>query len=467
MSLSQHLHEKLKLYLQHAPTEGQQVLLHDLAEFITKNEAKETFLINGYAGTGKTTVIAALVKLLDEFKIRYVLMAPTGRAAKVMANYSQKPAYTIHKKIYRQKSHADGVGLFVLNHNDYKNTFFIVDEASMIANGTLSESIFGTGHLLDDLQEFVRSGANCKLVLVGDTAQLPPVGLDRSPALDSLSLEKYGKVHPVELTDVVRQAESSGILYNATLLRKNIERNYPVVPDFSFQFPDIENITGGEVLEKLSEAYERYGEHETVVVCRSNKRANRYNNGIRSRLLFREEQLTRHDRVMIVKNCYQFLEENEQLDFIANGDVAEIQNIRKYEERYGLHYAEAVLQFPDYQQTEITAKILLDTLQLESPSLGSERQRQLFFDVMEDYNHYKSKQKRYSAVREDLYFNALQLKYAHAVTCHKAQGGQWKAVFVDYPFWGDYTPTTEDLRWLYTAITRATEKLYLVGYKPR
>ena len=465
MSLSQHLHEKLKKYLLYQPTEGQAILLRDLADYITQSNSNETFLINGYAGTGKTTVVAALVKLLDEFKIRYVLMAPTGRAAKVIASYSQKSAYTIHKKIYRQKSQHDGIGKFVLNHNDYNNTFFIVDEASMIANETASDSIFGSGRLLDDLYEYIRSGTNCKLILVGDTAQLPPVGLNRSPALDYLSLSKYGKVRSAELRDVVRQAEKSGILYNATLLRKQIEKNNPVIPNFSFQFPDIENITGGDVLEKITEAYEHYGEHETVVVCRSNKRAIRYNSGIRANILFREEQLTRHDRVMIVKNCYQFLEDNEQLGFIANGDVAEIQNIRKYEERYGLHYAEAELLFPDYQQTEIKAKIMLDTLHLETPSLGSERQRQLFFDVLEDYSHLKGKQKRYNAVREDPYFNALQLKYAHAVTCHKAQGGQWKAVFIDYPFWPDTQFTIEDLRWLYTAFTRSIEKVYLVGFR--
>ena len=467
MALSQHLFDKLQQYLTYTPTSGQIELLRGLSEFITQPDNKAIFLINGYAGTGKTTAIAALVNLLNEFKIRYVLMAPTGRAAKVMANYSGVPAYTIHKKIYRQKSHTDGVGVFTLGKNEYVNTFFIVDEASMISNKSASESIFGSGKLLDDLYKFVQSGNGCKLILAGDTAQLPPVGTDQSPALDFQQLEKYGKVFSVHLTDVVRQAQKSGILHNATLLRKNVESIYPENPQFDFNFPDIESINGSQVLEKLTDAYERYGEHETVVVCRSNKRAIHYNNGIRSRLLFREEQLTRHDRVMIVKNCYQFLEANEEIDFIANGDVAEVLKIHKYEERYGLRYAEAVLQFPDFQQVEITAKIVLDTLQLETPSIGGDRQRQLFFDVMEDYSNIKTKQNRYRAVREDKYFNALQLKYAHAITCHKAQGGQWKAVFVDYPFREETPLTTEDLRWLYTAFTRASEKLYLVGYKAK
>jgi exodeoxyribonuclease-5 len=437
-----------------------------LAAFVTNvGSPQKVFIIGGYAGTGKTTALAALVRLLDDLKINLVLMAPTGRAAKVLSSYTGKSAFTIHKKIYRQKSHDDGGGVFVLNYNEYKNTLFIVDEASMISNQTSERSPFGTGRLLDDLITFVNAGERCQLLLVGDHAQLPPVGLSQSPALDVHEMQSYGVAGHVQLSDVVRQAAQSGVLHHATLLRQNIERRQPVLPPFPGEsFPDVSFITGAEVMEKLSDAYDAYGDRETIVVCRSNKRANLYNQGIRGKIQFREEQLTPGDRLMVVKNCYRFLEGIEAMDFIANGDIADLLRIRKYEERYGLHFAEARLRFPDYKDTEITTTILLDTLLSESPSLGNEQQRQLFFDVSADYAHLSTRQKRYRALREDVYYNALQIKYAAAVTCHKAQGGQWRAVFVDNPFWGDQPITVDDLRWLYTAVTRATEKLYLVNF---
>jgi exodeoxyribonuclease-5 len=452
-------------YLPHEPTEGQSLLFRELAGFIPDRGGDKIFIIGGYAGSGKTTAVAALASLLGELKINVLLLAPTGRAAKVLSNYTGKSAFTIHKKIYRQKSLTDGIGQFVLNRNEYKDTIISVDEASMIANGSPEQSIFGGGCLLDDLVAFTDSGQGCKLILAGDSAQLPPVGWPQSPALDIHEMHRYGLAGHVALSDVVRQAAQSGILSNATLLRENIERRLPELPAFSFHaFPDVEIITGGEVMEKLSEAYDRYGDRETIVVCRSNKRANRYNQGIRAKIQYREEQLTSGDRIMVVKNSYRSRGLADQMDFIANGDIADLVRIRKYEERYGFHFAEAELRFPDYNNAELTTKILLDTLPAETPSLSGEQQRQLFFDVADDYAHIPSKQQRYRAVREDTYYNALQIKYAAAVTCHKAQGGQWKAVFIDYPFFGDAPLTVDDLRWLYTAFTRATEKLYLVNF---
>jgi exodeoxyribonuclease-5 len=459
------LYNKLLGHLKHEPTPGQQELFGKLAAYIPDVNTQGVFIMGGYAGTGKTTAIAALVCVLDELKTNVVLLAPTGRAAKVLSSYTGKNAFTIHKKIYRQKSLADGMGAFVLNYNEHKQTVFIVDEASMISDQASERSPFGSGSLLADLVEYVQAGDHCKLIVAGDNAQLPPVGLSHSPALDLREMEHFGVAGHALLSDVVRQASQSGILHHATLLRRHIEQQRLQTPAFdSYSFPDVELITGAEVMEKLSDAYDRYGDRETIVVCRSNKRAIRYNQGIRGKIQYREEQLTSGDRIMVVKNCYQFLDAADDMNFIANGDIADLLRIRKYEDRYGLHFAEAQLRFPDYNNMEITAKILLDTLLSESPSLGSEQQRQLYYDVSDDYAHIANKQKRYREVREDVYFNALQIKYAAAVTCHKAQGGQWKAVFIDNPFWSDAPTTIDDLRWLYTAFTRATEKLYLVNF---
>ncbi len=463
MPIGNYLYDKLKEYLHHEPTADQNDLMLGLTDFIAGSDAV-LFLLTGYAGTGKTTMVAALVQLLNALEMDSLLLAPTGRAAKVLSNYAGQSAYTIHKKIYRQQVHNDVSSPFVLAPNEYTDTIFVVDEASMISNEDQG-SIFGSGRLLDDLLTFVRSGPGCKLIMVGDPAQLPPVRSPLSPALDREILSRYSGVQHSNLSAVVRQTAGSGILHNATLLRHNIERNHCALPVFQTEnFQDIEKIRGGELIEKISDAYGRYGERDTMIICRSNKRANIYNNGIRTRILFREDELGRGDRVMIVKNCYQFTEHTGTLDFIANGDIAELVSLRRHEERHGFQFARAELRFPDYDDVEVTAKVMLDTLHLETAALDTEKQRSLYESVLADYSDIKTKRSRNKAVREDPYYNGLQLRYANAITCHKAQGGQWKAVFLDYPFRKDYLPTLEDLRWLYTAFTRATEKLYLVNF---
>ena len=351
----------------------------------------------------------------------------------------------------------------------------MVDEVSLIGIDTgqqQSSTSFGSGNLLDDLISFVRSGVGCKVILIGDSAQLPPVGLEASPALLKDYMVMMGGTVFAELTTVVRQQSESGILHNATLLRQHITEmeNGPGLMDIVDlglevgQFTDIERISGGELIESISDAYAKYGEDETIILCRSNKRAIKYNLGIRSTVQFKEERLVRDDKLMIVKNCYQFLEDMKGIDYIANGDIAKLQKISKFEDRYGLHFAEARISFPDYDDQEITAKVILDTLESESASLTYEQSNLLYQGVNEDYSHITTKKKRYEAVREDKYYNALQLKYANAITCHKSQGGQWKCVFVDNPFWQEEL-TLDDLKWLYTAITRATEKVYLVNFK--
>lgn len=461
--------------LKHEPTSCQDALLRKVADFVSSDD-DDIFVVNGYAGTGKTTAISAVIEVMRQFETKCVLLAPTGRAAKVLSSYSGRPASTIHKHIYRQKSvGGDGFGQFTLAPNKDKCTLFVVDEVSLIgidAGQQQSTSAFGTGNLLDDLITFVRSGVECKVILIGDSAQLPPVGLDASPALSKDYMAMMGGIVFAELSTVVRQQSESGILYNATNIRQlQTELDYgPGLMDLCdlglevAPFDDVERITGGELIEKISDAYATYGEDETVILCRSNKRAIKYNLGIRSTVQFKEERLVRDDKLMIVKNCYQFLEGIEGMDYIANGDIAKLQKISKFEERYGLHFAEARISFPDYDDQEIVAKVILDTLESESASLTYEQSNMLYQGVNEDYAHLTTKKKRYEAVREDKYYNALQLKYANAVTCHKSQGGQWRCVFIDNPFWQEEL-TLDDLKWLYTAITRATEKVYLVNFK--
>ena len=461
--------------LKHEPTSCQDALLRKVADFVSSDD-DDILVVNGYAGTGKTTAISAVIEVMRQFETKCVLLAPTGRAAKVLSSYSGRPASTIHKHIYRQKSvGGDGFGQFTLAPNKDKCTLFVVDEVSLIgidAGQQQSTSAFGTGNLLDDLITFVRSGVECKVILIGDSAQLPPVGLDASPALSKDYMAMMGGIIFAELSTVVRQQSESGILYNATNIRQlQTELDYgPGLMDMCdlglevAPFDDVERITGGELIEKISDAYATYGEDETVILCRSNKRAIKYNLGIRSTVQFKEERLVRDDKLMIVKNCYQFLEGIEGMDYIANGDIAKLQKISKFEERYGLHFAEARISFPDYDDQEIVAKVILDTLESESASLTYEQSNMLYQGVNEDYAHLTTKKKRYEAVREDKYYNALQLKYANAVTCHKSQGGQWRCVFIDNPFWQEEL-TLDDLKWLYTAITRATEKVYLVNFK--
>jgi exodeoxyribonuclease-5 len=395
-------------------------------------------------------------------------MAPTGRAAKVMAGYTGMTAFTIHKKIYRQKSSADGLGKFVLNTNLYKNSYFIVDEASMISNETNENSLFGSGRLLDDLLEFVYSGENCRLVLVGDTAQLPPVGLNISPALDARTLENCGfSVLEFELREVVRQAENSGILMNATHIRNLISENNSNTGFFHLdleQFPDVIRISGADLIENISSCYEQYGIFETTIVTRSNKRANLYNKGIRGAVLYRENEIEQGDLLMVVKNNYFWMDEDVQLDFIANGDIAEIKKIWKTEELYGFRFANVTLRFVDYDDVELDCKIFLDTLAIETASFSQDQNRQLFEAVAEDYTDIKNKRERWKKIKENPYYNALQVKFAYAITCHKAQGGQWKAVFIDHGYLTEEMLDTEYYRWLYTAFTRPAEKLFLVNF---
>ena len=461
--------------LQYEPTSCQEGLLRKVADFVSSDDS-DILVVNGYAGTGKTTAISAVISVMKEFQTKCVLLAPTGRAAKVLSSYAGQPAYTIHKHIYRQKSvGGDGFGQFSLAPNKDKEALFIVDEVSLIgidAGQQQSTAAFGTGNLLEDLISFVRVGVECKVILIGDSAQLPPIGLEASPALLPEYMKMMGGVQFAELSTVVRQQHESGILYNATLIRQlQSELEYgPGVMDIcdlgleTEPFDDIERISGGELIEKIGDAYSAYGEDDTIILCRSNKRAIKYNLGVRSTVQFKEERLVRDDKLMIVKNCYQFLEGIEGMDYIANGDIAKLQKISKFEERYGLHFAEARISFPDYDDQEIVAKVILDTLESESASLTYEQSNKLYQGVNEDYAHITAKRKRYESVREDKYYNALQLKYANAITCHKSQGGQWRCVFIDNPFWQEEL-TVDDLKWLYTAITRATEKVYLVNFK--
>ena len=461
--------------LRYEPTSCQESLLHKVADFMSGDD-DDIMVVNGYAGTGKTTAISSVIAVMKEFKVKTVLLAPTGRAAKVLSGYSGQPAYTIHKHIYRQKSvGGDGFGQFSLAPNKDKDTLYVVDEVSLIgidSGQQQSTSVFGSGNLLEDLITYVRAGAGCRLIMIGDAAQLPPIGLEASPALSQDYMKTMGGVCFAELTTVVRQQQESGILYNATLIRQLIsEMEYgPDMIDLQdlqlevAPFDDIERITGGELIEKISDAYANYDEDETVILCRSNRRAIKYNLGIRSTVQFKEERLVRGDKLMIVKNCYQFLEDIKDMDYIANGDIAKLIKISKFEERYGLHFAEARISFPDYDDQEIVAKVVLDTLESESASLTYEQSNALYQGVNEDYSHITAKKKRYEAVREDKYYNALQLKYANAITCHKSQGGQWRCVFIDNAFWQEML-TVDDLKWLYTALTRAVEKVYLVNFK--
>lgn len=455
------------------PTPCQDALLRDVASFAVCDDA-DILVVNGYAGTGKTSAMAAVTAALKDFGVKSVLLAPTGRAAKVLSSVSGRPAFTIHKHIYRQKSvGSDGYGSFSLAPNKSARTLFIVDEVSLIGIDSSrqgdSAALFGTGNLLEDLIGFVRSGDDCRLVLVGDAAQLPPVGMEASPALSREYMDGFGGVKYSTLTSVVRQARESGILRNATLLRERIAAGSPdeLFDDIRLDLrgiDDVERVGGGELLDTLSDAYSRYGEDGTVVLCRSNKRANRYNAGIRGMVQFKEDSLVRGDRLMIVKNCYQFVEDIPGLDYIANGDIAKLVKISGHEERYGLHFADAILDFSDYYDASVRAKVCLDTLQSESATLTREQQNALYQGVSADYAELGTKKKIWQAVREDKYFNALQLKYAEAITCHKSQGGQWDCVFVDNPFWQP-EQSLDDVKWLYTAITRAVRKVYLVNFK--
>jgi exodeoxyribonuclease V len=447
------------------PTRSQEELIDSLAAFIGSGNSREIFLVKGYAGTGKTTIVNSLVRTLKETGSRSVLLAPTGRAAKVMFAYTGHPAWTIHKKIYRQQSGSDGLGVFVLDRNMHKDTCFIIDEASMIGQSA-SDSVFGTGNLLSDLLQYVGSGANCRLIMIGDTAQLPPVKLDVSPALDKRVLESFGySVSEIVLTDIVRHELDSGILANATSIRKNITAERYDIPALQVNgFPDVERVGGAELLERLSDSYDKYGEEETIVVTRSNKRANRFNAGIRSQILWREEQISRGDLLMVVKNNYFWKDPDAKIDFIANGDIARIERVIGFEEIYDMKFANVELSLIDYDDMVFEAKVMLDVLDVDGPSLPVEDQRKLYLKILEDYPDLTNKKKRSEQIMKDRYFNSLQVKFAYAVTCHKAQGGQWKSVFLDQGYFTGDMISLDYLRWLYTAFTRATEKLYLVNF---
>ena len=462
-----YLGQQIKTNFPYKPTFEQENVVKILANFLFCRKMDVLFLLKGYAGTGKTSLIGALVKTMDQLEQKCILMAPTGRAAKVFSHYAGHPAYTIHKKIYRQKSFSNEVDNFSINDNLHQHTLFIVDEASMIANDGLSGSMFGTGRLLDDLIQYVYSGQGCRLMLIGDTAQLPPVGEEESPALSADALKGYGlEVYEGMLTEVVRQLHDSGILWNATELRRYIaEEDYFTLPPIRVEgFPDIKVVPGNELIETINDCYEQVGMDETIVVCRSNKRANIYNKGIRNTILYREEELESGDLLMVAKNNYFWTEGCKEIDFIANGDIAEVRRVRREREMYGFRFADVTLRFSDYNDMELEATVLLDTLHTESPALPKEMNDKLFYAVLEDYADITVKRERMKKMKSDPYYNALQVKYAYAVTCHKAQGGQWKRVFLDQGYMTEDMLSSDYFRWLYTAFTRATETLYLVNW---
>ena len=459
------------------PTQEQAHALEVFAEFLTDRDPHAVMILRGSAGTGKTTLSGAIVRTLKEIRQKVMLLAPTGRAAKVFSLNSGSPAYTIHRRIYREKSFSGVEGQFNLNDNLYTDTLFMVDEASMIANMGLGGMSFGSGCLLDDLVHFVYQGRNDRLLLIGDKAQLPPVGEEESPALHAAMLEEYGlKVYECDLNEVLRQSEESGILYNATMIRQMITHDdITQLPKIHFAgYSDIKPMPGAELIEALADSYHHVGLDDTIVVTRSNKRANIFNQGIRNMVLDREEELSQGDILMIVKNNYYWMEEerksNNKLQsndipaFLANGDRAKVLKVRRRIDLYGFRFATLLLQFPDYDNYELEATVLLDTLTSEAPALTHEQQEQLFHQIEEDYQDIPLKADRMKAIRQDQFFNALQVKFAYAVTCHKAQGGQWAHVYVDQGYMTDDMLNPDYIHWLYTAFTRATEMLYLVNW---
>ena len=451
---------QIETHFGHLPTPEQHAALQTFATFMTDCDEQVVMVLRGSAGTGKTTLASAIVRGMLAMKQKLVLMAPTGRAAKVFSNYSGTPAYTIHRRIYRQKTAAD-LSAFSLGFNAAQDTLFIVDEASMIANADTP--------LLDDLIRFVYNYKNCRLLLIGDRAQLPPVGEEESPALMAHVLRGYGmKVYEADLTEVLRQAEDSGILWNATEVRCMMADGRCELPKIRLDgFPDIVSVPGDELIESLASSFSHVGMDETLVVTRSNKRANIYNQGIRNTVLDREDELCRGDRIMIVKNNYYWVKSEGiegNISFIANGDIAVVQRVRNVHELYGFRFAEVTMTFPDYDDYELTAITLLDTLTTEAPALTREQQEQLYNKVMEDYMDVPYKSERLKKLKDDKYYNALQIKFAYAATCHKAQGGQWAHVYIDQGYMTDDMLSPDYFHWLYTALTRATEQVFLVNW---
>ena len=465
-----------------APTAEQEHAIEVFTRFMTDRHEQSLMILRGSAGTGKTTLAAALVRALCSLQQKIVLLAPTGRAAKVFSLYAGHPAYTIHRRIYRQKSME---GAFNLNYNTAQDTLFIVDEASMVANATtVGDTPFANGQLLDDLIQFVYNGRNCRMMLIGDTAQLPPVGEEKSPALQTDIMRSYGlHVHQCDLNEVLRQSQESGILWNATMIRQLITHDGPMqMPVVRFEgFSDIRRMPGDELIESLASSYSHVGTDETMVITRSNKRANIYNQGIRNMVLGREEELCTGDLLMIVKNNYYWTANDDSVPkkphpdattanddsaptFLANGDRAIVRRVRRVEQLYGFRFAEVTMTFPDYDDYQLTATVLLDTLTSEAPALTRQQQTQLYNQVMQDYADIPLKPDRLKKLREDRHYNALQIKFGYAATCHKAQGGQWAHVYVDQGYMTDDMLNTDYLHWLYTAFTRATEQLYLVNW---
>jgi len=451
-----------------APTVKQNIFFQQIAEFVTNTNNGEIFVLKGYAGTGKTTVISTIVNNLIEINKKYVLLAPTGRAAKVIANYSQKPAFTIHKKIYFPKKSSGGGVSFTLQQNKHKNTFFIVDEASMISDVNSESKMYENGSLLDDLISYVYSGTNCKMILIGDTAQLPPVNLDLSPALniETLSLHYDKEIRHIELDEVMRQQEKSGILYNATELREVLKEDF--ITEFKFNikgFKDIVRLSDGyDIQDAINSAYNNYSIEDTAFIVRSNKRANQYNQQIRMKILDKESDLAAGDFLMVVKNNYFWLKDSDEAGFIANGDIIEVLEIRNFKELYGFKFANVKIRMIDYpNQKPLDTVLLLNTIESESPSLTYEESNKLYQEVLKDYEG-ETKFNQFKKIKANDYFNALQVKFSYAITCHKSQGGQWNTVFIEQPYLPDGV-NRDYIRWLYTAMTRAKDKLYLIGFK--
>ena len=463
------IQELIKHYFPHEPTAQQESLIQNICEFLYNEQSDLLFVLNGYAGTGKTSLLSALVKALDHYEVDVVLLAPTGRAAKVLSGYSEKPASTIHRKIYYSGNDSNGGMLFKLQANKYQNAVFIVDEASMIGNGSsYSGDGFSGNNLLEDLIYYAFSGINCKLIFMGDTAQLPPIGLSVSPALNlqylksAFNLELYHQ----QLTEVVRQTSDSGILYNATQLRTFLDSEDQNISIKFKTFPDFIKVDGVDLQEHLEYNYREYGRENILIICRSNKRANQFNQQLRARIFYMENELDAGDLLMVVKNNYFWLPENSPAGFVANGDTIEVLKVKRIYEMYGFKFADVSVRFVDYpDEQEIEVKVLVDTLYSESPALNQSESKRFFDAIMEDYMDIPNKRKRMEEMKKNPWYNALQIKYAYTVTCHKSQGGQWPIIFVDQGYITDEMVNTEFLKWLYTAITRATEKVFLLGFK--
>ncbi|AMO19339.1 ATP-dependent DNA helicase [Flavobacterium columnare] len=451
------------------PTVKQDVFFGKVAEFVESSNKNELFVLKGYAGTGKTTLISTIVNHLAEVQKKYVLLAPTGRAAKVIANYSEKQAFTIHNKIYFPKKGSGGGVRFTMQTNKHTNTIFIVDESSMISDVDTDSTLYGSSSLLDDLMSYVYSGQNCKMIMIGDTAQLPPVNLDISPALnvETLSLNYDKEVYSIELDEVMRQEANSGILYNATELRELLKDHFVTAFQFKLKgFKDIFRLTDGyDIQDAINQAYSNYSIEDTTFIVRSNKRANQYNQQIRSKILGKESELSVGDFLMVVKNNYFWLKDSDEAGFIANGDIIEVLEIRSIKELYGFKFAVVKIRMVDYpNQRPLDTILLLDTITSESPSLTYEESNKLYQEVTKDYENERAQYKKYQKVKNNEYFNALQVKFSYAITCHKSQGGQWNTVFIEQPYLASDIDK-DFVRWLYTAMTRAKDKLYLIGFK--